>query len=223
MLRTAKNSGEQSKGSLPLFLLANQQLSSLAAPMLGWIFQMISYSVSRGGSRYGAGRPAYKMKTESCLRLDLRHLGRQGVLRGSFTSWAWTRDGEQTASIGIRPQGKYSLRLEYACDGVPSEQAVRLEYTPCHMGGERVWFGCPVCHRRCAVLFMRAKRFACHKCQRLTYSSQCEDACGRSWRAQQKCERNWGRTGSGRKECTRAPANGSSNAYGSARRHERRR
>lgn len=148
--------------------------------------------MGKGGMRIGAGRPAHKMKAESCLRLDLRHMVREGVLRGSFTSWGWTRGGEQTGSIGIRPDGRYAVRLEYACDGVPSDQRVRLEYTPCNMGGERAWFGCPVCHRRCAVLFMRAKRFACLKCQRLAYSSQSEDACGRSWRAQQKCERKLG-------------------------------
>lgn len=148
--------------------------------------------MGKGGMRIGAGRPAYKMKAESCLRLDLRHLVRQGVLRGSFTSWAWTRDGEQTGSIGIRSDGKYAVRLEYACNGVPSDQRVGLEYTACNMGGERAWFACPVCQRRCAVLFMRAKRFACQKCQRLAYSSQSEDVCGRAWRAQQKRERKLG-------------------------------
>jgi ribosomal protein L32E len=44
---------------------------------------------------------------------------------------------------------------------------------------------------------MRSRRFACRKCQRLAYSSQAEDAVGRAWRVQQKCERkldqNWAR------------------------------
>lgn len=146
----------------------------------------------KGGLRMGAGRPAYKLKAESCLRLDLRHLVRQGVLKGSFTSWGWSRGGEQTASIGIRNHGKYRLGLEYSCGDAPCHQAIEIRYTPCHLGGERAWFGCPVCHRSCAVLFMRSRRFACRKCQQLAYSSQSEDACGRSWIAQQKCERKLG-------------------------------
>jgi hypothetical protein len=39
---------------------------------------------------------------------------------------------------------------------------------------------------------MRSRRFACLKCQRLAYASQAEDATGRAWRAQQKCERRLG-------------------------------
>jgi hypothetical protein len=133
------------------------------------------------------------MKAESCLRLDVRRLKREGVLDRSFcSSWGWTRDGKQTGSIGIRPLGRYSVRLEYACDGSPCDQTVGLHYTECNMGGERVWFGCPVCRQRCAVLFMRSRRFACRQCQRLAYASQSEDEAGRSWRAQQKCERKLG-------------------------------
>lgn len=31
---------------------------------------------------------------------------------------------------------------------------------------------CPVCHSRTALLYLRAGRFACRKCQRVSYSTQ---------------------------------------------------
>lgn len=36
------------------------------------------------------------------------------------------------------------------------------------------------------------KTVGCRKCQRLAYASESEEACGRSWRAQQKVERKLG-------------------------------
>ncbi|QYK40239.1 MAG: hypothetical protein KF887_12425 [Paracoccaceae bacterium] len=30
---------------------------------------------------------------------------------------------------------------------------VRLTRTPCHLGGQRLWFLCPNCGRRCAILY----------------------------------------------------------------------
>ena len=44
--------------------------------------------------------------------------------------------------------------------------------TACSYGGNRKWFQCPVCQRRCELLYLRAYRFACRKCQRVAYTSQ---------------------------------------------------
>lgn len=37
---------------------------------------------------------------------------------------------------------------------------VRIERTPCHLGGYRYWFLCPSCSRRCAILYPHN----CRKC-----------------------------------------------------------
>lgn len=149
--------------------------------------------MGRGGRRNSAGRPAYKLQTVNCLRLDLRHMVRCGVMaRTCASSWSWSRGAERLGDIVIRPQDRYAVRLEYACDGSPANQSIALLYTPCHKGGERVWFRCPGCAGRCAVFFLRSRRFACRECQRVAYPSQSEDALGRSWRAQQKLENRLG-------------------------------
>lgn len=51
-------------------------------------------------------------------------------------------------------------------------QRVALQYTPCHMGGSRVWFSCPGCDRRCALLYSGENGFCCRECYDLPYRSQ---------------------------------------------------
>jgi hypothetical protein len=58
------------------------------------------------------------------------------------------------------------------------EQPVRLACTPCHFGGKRIWFICPYCGRRCAVIFSCGKYFACRICTNVAYQTQnetCQD------------------------------------------------
>lgn len=56
---------------------------------------------------------------------------------------------------------------------------VRLETTPCHLGGVRWWFICPLgvggqpCRRRVAKLYLPywSRYFGCRTCHDLTYTS----------------------------------------------------
>lgn len=152
-----------------------------------------------GGMRWGAGRPAWHVKAEHCKSLDVRRFQREGCLSiGAAGTWAW-RDpdtGERLASIGYR-SAHGSLHLDYSIDGMPRPQVITISRTPCHYGGTRPWFTCPVRGERVAKLYLRGGRFACRHCQRLVYASQSEDLCGRSWRRQAKVEArledNWGR------------------------------
>jgi hypothetical protein len=50
---------------------------------------------------------------------------------------------------------------------------VYLDWSHCHLGGQRVWFRCPVCNRRVALIY-RAGLFACRHCLNLAYASQPE-------------------------------------------------
>lgn len=52
-------------------------------------------------------------------------------------------------------------------DGRPVQ--VRLAYTPCHLGGQRVWWRCPCCGRRVAILYLVGRIPACRRCHRLRY------------------------------------------------------
>ena len=151
-----------------------------------------------GGSRFGAGRPSYHVKAEHCLKLDIRCWHREGALQpGRSGTWRWTdSDGEERGTIGYRAREGHVL-LDYSIDGVPCGQTVNVTHTRCNYGGTRPWFVCPVRGERVAVLFSRAGRFACRRCQRIAYASQTGDAIDRSWRKQYKAEaklgQNWRR------------------------------
>lgn len=148
--------------------------------------------MARGGSRFGAGRPAYKAKAELSLSLDIRELNRQGYLNRSYPfSWHWTTNhGDHVGSATIQVSGDM-LSLSYAISGRYIENILRVTTTPCHFGGERLWFACPQCDERCARIFLnrRSGKYACRKCVGIAYYSQSEDAMGRAWRKQNKLEK----------------------------------
>jgi hypothetical protein len=130
---------------------------------------------------WGSGRRwASKNTTGDYRQLDVRRLQQSEVLERRYAfNWQWTRNGEQTGFITIRPEDD-RLNLMYRSrsageDWVDYEYPVLLERTPCRYGGERVWFRCPArgCGRRVAILYGGAI-FACRRCRDLAYPSQRE-------------------------------------------------
>jgi hypothetical protein len=116
---------------------------------------------------------------------------------GNSFTWNWNRGGEPTGSIGVRVFGADSLRLQYSIVGNDDKrrdasQTIRIAQTPCNYGKTRPWFVCPICDRRAGLLYMRAGRFACRRCQRVSYVSQSCDALDRMWRKQAKIETRLG-------------------------------
>ena len=156
--------------------------------------------MSRGGMRYGAGRPSHKVKAEHLQRVEVGRWHRGGYLRAgrSFT-WSWHRDDEPTGNIGVLVHGADSLALQYMVGSDDQRrdgsQTIRLAHTSCNYGKSRPWFVCPVCQRRAGVLYMRAGRFACRSCQRVAYSAQSDDSVDRMWRKQAKIEKRLGQNG----------------------------
>ena len=49
---------------------------------------------------------------------------------------------------------------------------MQVETTPCQYGGKRLWFTCPRCGKRVAVLYAPDRYFACRKCGDLAYATQ---------------------------------------------------
>ena len=123
-----------------------------------------------------------KSCTEDYRALDVRKVKSAGRLTpGSVCSWSWSRNGNTLASINLQA-GLDSVTLNYrqrAHDGEWRDMAypVRLAYTPCNMGGRRVWWQCPAagCNRRVAVLYGGSGIFACRHCYKLAYRSQREN------------------------------------------------
>lgn len=71
--------------------------------------------LSRGGSRWGAGRPAYRVKAELVQRVDVRQWARRGLLAGSASfTWTWSRGGDPAGSIGVVVDSGQCLTLRYA-------------------------------------------------------------------------------------------------------------
>lgn len=151
-----------------------------------------------GGMRFGAGRPGWKRKAEQSMAFDVRQVARKGLLRPGAFSWHWTSNyGDKVGSVGVRvaDDGR-RLTLSYQWTPYNSEPrdvecSLWIAHTPCNYGGSRPWFRCPLCGRRCAVVYYGAPggRFACRHCARVGYLSQCEDETGRLWRKQRKIER----------------------------------
>jgi len=117
--------------------------------------------------------------TEEVHRVDIRYMRQQGFLRPGYGgSLSWSCGDRETGSVMYRVE-KDTLVLVYRARVQGGEwesikEPVQLSRTPCHYGGERVWFLCPDCDRRVAVLYGHGPRFLCRHCQRLPYGSQQE-------------------------------------------------
>jgi hypothetical protein len=145
-----------------------------------------------GGFRWGAGRPGWKIKHEQCLRIDIRWMARTGRLEaGCRGVLSWNHGREKAGEAGYRADSD-ALWLLCAVNGKPADQRIAIERTPCNYGGSRPWFGCPICRKRVAVLYLRQAVFKCRACARVAYASQSQDAIGRTWLKQQKAEAKLG-------------------------------
>lgn len=149
--------------------------------------------MSKGGTRWGAGRPSHKLRDCDTRAIDVRRWQREGLLKSPGFGWQWTDPdtGEVRSSISVYPQ-VHGIALSYETGGQPCRPFIATTTTPCHFGGSRVWFACPGCNARCARLFLRWGRFRCRTCNQITYRSQREDQIGRLWLAQAKIEARLG-------------------------------
>lgn len=135
---------------------------------------------------FGSGRHSGKDKVSSMVALDIRRWKRDGVLVPGYTGqWKWSRRGIEFATIQFRVE-QGSVRLMYktrsrGAEWQDKDYLVRLELTPCAYGGERVWFLCPCCNRRVALLY-GGGMFACRQCHHLAYDCQSERSDDRACR-----------------------------------------
>ena len=103
------------------------------------------------------------MTVEDVRQLDIRLLDKRSLCRpGTVSRITWKFDHHQLQFI----TGTDRLVLTN-----PS-QTIYLSRTSCHYGGERLWFLCPNCNKRVAVLHELDENYLCRHCHRLPYSSQ---------------------------------------------------
>lgn len=149
------------------------------------------------GERYGT-----RDTTDGYRKLDVRYLQREKLLEvHSLMKISWSNRGEVVGYINVRPSID-RITLNYKTrrgteEWESHDYDVSLERTPCHYGGERVWFRCPAvrCGRRVAVLY-GGRIFACRKCYSLAYPSQSESrgdrADRRAWALRERCGDHYG-------------------------------
>jgi hypothetical protein len=131
----------------------------------------------------GSGRrwyPGAKDTIDDYRSIDVRRWKRDGLLiPGRAFGWQWSRDSEVVASIRVRTEhNRVILNYRHRSgdeDWKDESYPVYLDWTACHLGGERPWFRCPArgCGRRVAILY-GGGIFACRHCYQLAYPSQRE-------------------------------------------------
>jgi hypothetical protein len=121
-----------------------------------------------------------KDTVEDCLRVDMMTLAREVDLEEpEYTTHTWRSSMGKVSSIGVYVEPPRRVLLSYSVtdrQGSETDYAyyVWIEPTSCYFGGERWWFNCPECHRRCRILYKPyyAHVFKCRLCYNLTYQSQ---------------------------------------------------
>lgn len=86
--------------------------------------------MGKGGSRYGAGRPASRPQAESYRRLDIRRMAKTGQIKsGHYFGWYWRNEaGETMANVSCK-----------VSDYVEAENAFLTVSYRWHYGGAKEW------------------------------------------------------------------------------------
>jgi len=130
-----------------------------------------------------------KLRVDQCHGLDLAELRREGVLDGPRGNvWTCTQPlpltGDSRVHLSLMEAAHGALGMGLVHDdpatGRMTGYLARLTWTPCHFGGGRWWWQCPLvvdgrpCQRRCRILYRPpgASYFACRVCHQLTYRSR---------------------------------------------------
>jgi hypothetical protein len=132
-----------------------------------------------------------KSTVEDSTQLSIFKLKEFGLLKGwSATTLTWTRrlSGHKN-SIGIVVDTEdlyakvdYTVTDRNTGEKTDYDYKISLATTPCHFGGVRYWFICPLtvngiyCGRRVGTLYLSpgAKYFGCRHCHNLSYESRNE-------------------------------------------------
>lgn len=140
--------------------------------------------VTMGG--FGSGRQSNRRTVEDVTRLDIRPLSGQ-MRPGNIVRVSGWLD------VAVEDDVAWFLDYRHLPGELapPRRYAIGLDRTPQRLGGTRVWWRCPACNGRCAVLYA-CNGVACRKCCQLVYKSQRETAEDRALRRAGKIRRRLG-------------------------------
>jgi len=134
-----------------------------------------------------------KDTTEQYHSVDIREAHFKRMLRcGGQVTIRWTRWEDKLTGVLVAERNGDSILLRYAYDPRLSDEwiisrksRILLTSTRCNYGGRRLWFVCPGCGGRVAVLYGGRGLFACRRCYGLVYGSQREASDDRALRRAQ--------------------------------------
>jgi hypothetical protein len=111
---------------------------------------------------------------ENYRSIDIRVWARNGVLLQQGTrELCWVNDG---TSIRVETQAnRVVLRYHVLGPGGqsdPIDEGILLDRTKGGPGWQRLWFLCPGCGKRVAILYLKKYYFRCRHCFGLVYQSQ---------------------------------------------------
>jgi hypothetical protein len=131
-----------------------------------------------------------KPRSVSFFEIGVRELKRDGCLvPGSRSKCTEHVNGRQRSRCEVIASRNH---VDLAHCG--NRLSVKLTTTAVHPGRARVWFLCPQCDRRAAILY--GSPFACRTCRRIAYECQREDTRARRIRRAVKLRRGLGGSGS---------------------------
>ena len=102
------------------------------------------------------------------------------------------RDWRRKRLIPLLDESTYIYHQNKA--GEMRDVKVKLIWTPCNFGGWRVWFVCPKCNKKVAILYS-PYGLACRQCYDLKYASQSMDDFERGGRLINKLRKRLGWAG----------------------------
>ena len=137
-----------------------------------------------------------KITVEQATQLNIFKLKKSGLLCGYVSAtMTWTRKySGHESSMGIcvdieelYAKVNYTITDRNTKEKTDYEYQISLTTTPCHFGGVRYWFVCPIskngvsCGRRTGILHLASggNYFGCRHCYDLSYKSRNESRLGR--------------------------------------------
>jgi len=140
--------------------------------------------VDLGGGRLPEGcqvERVYDGEVGDAVTIDISELRKQGAFATRDPALQvsgqirWKRQGRPgCASFTVETDASgrpLNLVFDRKDGGTSASYTVGLVTTQPNLGGERWWFTCPLCQRRCAKLHLSGRHFACRCCAGLTYRS----------------------------------------------------
>jgi len=146
----------------------------------------------------GSGRGARfdsKMTVDRICRIDIRSWCRKGLLvPGTSFAGGWYQRAVGVSVIRVWVEYD-RVMVSFGAHAKSGDCVVQLCTTPCNFGSGRLWFACPGCGRRAAVLYLAWGSFACRQCFDLAYPSQRESPGFRAATRASKIRRKLGSSG----------------------------